>query len=80
MPAAGDGTNFLGRYVIRHAWTGPAQCEAAVAYQRTVRERQEREAVTLASLTGWSVEDVRRRIGLGKEPPPDATWWQRLWR
>jgi hypothetical protein len=76
----GDRTNFQGRYVIRHAWTGPAQCEAAVAYQRTVRERQEREAVTLASLTGWSVEDVRRRIGLGKEPPPDATWWQRLWR
>ena len=49
-----DRANFQARYVLRHPWTGPIDaCEAAKPYFDSVRQRQEREAQTLASLTGW---------------------------
>jgi Na+-translocating ferredoxin:NAD+ oxidoreductase RnfD subunit len=77
----GDRTNFQGRYVIRQPWTGPAQCPEAEAYRRELRQRQELEARTLASLTGWSLESIRRRIGLTGTPddPKPAEWWRGLW-
>ena len=81
----GDRQNFQGRYVMHHPFTGEASCAAGDAYRRAVSARMEREAQNLAHLTGWSVEQVRRRAGL--EPPPHAqqvtparkTWWDRLW-
>jgi hypothetical protein len=79
----GDRANFQGRYVMRQPWTGPTRCEAATAYQRELRERQEREAQTLASLTGWRVEDVRKRMGLDRPAPPEVTpapWWKQIWK
>ncbi len=82
----GDRTNFQGRYVLRHAWTGPRRCDAVTAYQQELRRRREREAQTLASLTGWSIEDILKRMGEGTPTPetgPDATpaqWWRRIWR
>jgi hypothetical protein len=77
-----DRNNFQGRYVVRHAWAGDDSCGAAAAYRRTVRERQEQEAVRLASLTGWNVAGVRTRMGLSAErvEPVAAPWWQRLWK
>ena len=49
-----DRANFQARYVLRHPWTGPADaCEAAKPYFDRVQARKEREAQTLASLTGW---------------------------
>lgn len=60
-----DRSNFQGRYVLRHAWTGNETCEAARTYERELRARQEREAQTLSSLTGWSVSEIRRRIDTG---------------
>ncbi|HEY6508131.1 MAG TPA: DUF2330 domain-containing protein, partial [Vicinamibacterales bacterium] len=79
----GDRTNFQGRYVMRQPWTGPATCPAAEVYRRELRERQEREAQTLASLTGWSLEDIRRRGGL-LDPAGDVgapgPWWRQIWR
>jgi hypothetical protein len=86
----GDRTNFQGRYVLRHAWTGPRQCDAARVYDGQLRDRREREAQTLASLTGWSVDDIRRRMsgtaparGRGPRVVPlvaDPTpWWRRVW-
>lgn len=77
----GDRSNFQGRYVLRHPFTGPATCPAAQAYRRQLRERQEREAQTLASLTGWSLAEIRRRIGIDTSPwiPTDAPWWERIW-
>jgi Na+-translocating ferredoxin:NAD+ oxidoreductase RnfD subunit len=76
-----DRTNFQGRYVLRHAFEG-ATCPAADEYYRQVRERQEREARTLASLTGWSLADIRERIGLlrdGTIPAGGRPWWERIW-
>ena len=83
----GDRTNFQGRYVLRHAYTGPSTCDAAEAYRRELVERRERDAQTLASLTGWNIEDIRRRQGAGPVAPPrgpvdDApvAWWRKLWK
>jgi hypothetical protein len=79
----GDRTNFQGRYVLRHAWTGEDSCAATDAYRQSVRQRQEQEAARLASLTGWNLFDVRTRMGLGEEPGPprrQPAWWERLWK
>ena len=54
-----DRENFQGRYVLQHAWQGRNQCPALKEYHRQVRERQQNEAETLASLTGWEIEKIR---------------------
>ena len=78
-----DRSNFQARYILRHPWTGSDDCPAAQEYRKRLRERQEREAQTLAHLTGWNINDIRRTIGLngnGTSPQPrDKNWWERLW-
>lgn len=79
-----DRVNFQGRYVLRHPWSkagaGRPSCAAADTYQRSVRDRQEQEAGRLASLTGWNVSDIRKKMGLGVDASPrPAAWWQRIW-
>jgi hypothetical protein len=79
----GDRSNFQGRYVMRHAWTGTATCAAADTYRRDLAARREREAQTLASLTGWSIEEIRKAQGSLPGVPPaagsEAPWWRKLW-
>jgi hypothetical protein len=58
-----DRTNFQGRYVLRHAWKGESSCEAARAYKDALSRRHEQEAQNLATLTGWDVNEVRRKMG-----------------
>jgi hypothetical protein len=42
-----------------------------------VKQRQETEAQTLAKLTGWKIEDIRKRINfLAVENSP---WWRNIW-
>ena len=72
-----DRTNFQGRYVLRNAFTGEVTCEAGRRYRESLRARAEQEASALASLTGWPIEDVRRRMG-GGAAPDGRVWWQRL--
>lgn len=78
----GDRENFQGRYVMRHPWEGTSSCEAAEQYRRDLRDRQGREARTLAELTGWPLRKIRETMGLvpvdGDEGKP-AAWWQGLW-
>ena len=77
----GDRQNFQGRYVIRHPWKGEATCDVS-AYNKQVRERQEREAQQLANLTGWDINDIRKKITFANVPEPtepDKPWWARLW-
>ncbi len=77
-----DRSNFQGRYVMRHPFAGETSCSGAEGYWRQVRERQEREAQTLAKLTGWSLASIRDRMELdrplagGGEPAP---WWKTIW-
>jgi hypothetical protein len=77
-----DRTNFQGRYVLRHAWAGDGTCRAADDYRRTLPDRFEREAQTLATLTGWEIEGIRDRMGFDGPAPTstDEPWWKRIWR
>jgi len=78
----GDRQNFQARYVLHHPWTGSSDCDAARSYRSSLRERQEREATNLVTLTGWSVNDVRRKMNLvsTNSPSDDKKWWQSIWR
>ena len=75
----GDRTNFQGRYVLRHAWTGSGSCAATDGYRQSLRERRAREAEQLASLTGWNIAEIRKKMG-EDVAGPEAPWWQRLWK
>jgi hypothetical protein len=78
----GDRSNFQGRYILRHAWTGSETCSEADTYRRDLSTRREKEAQTLASLTGWDIAEIRRKQGPGPRAAAvdDRTWWQRLWQ
>jgi hypothetical protein len=71
---------FQGRYVLRHAYTGETKCAAGREYKRGLKQRFEREAQTLAKLTGWNIRDIRKKLDLAEEasPPPDR-FWRDIW-
>jgi len=77
-----DRTNFQGRYVLRHPWQGEPTCRGARDYLSALPERFEREAQTLANLTGWKIGKIRDRMDLDSPPGSGETgsWWQRLWQ
>ena len=78
-----DRANFQGRYVLRHPWQGTVDCPAARSYRAALRERREQEARNLASLTGWSLEDVRAKMNLaaaGAAGSDTLRWWEGLGR
>jgi len=77
----GDRENFQGRYVLRHAYTGESECEAAVGYRQGLASRRDREAQTLASLTGWDIADIRAKLPPREAlaPGDERPWWERLW-
>ena len=79
----GDRTNFQGRYIIRHPWRGSAdECRAARDYFADLRRRQDREAETLASLTGWRLAEIQDRMeqpGGVVEADDGEPWWKKLW-
>lgn len=75
-----DHNNFQARYILRHPWTGTDECPAATVYRQQLRERYEREAQTLANLTGWNIGEIRRAMNLVSLPVGDEKkWYQRLW-
>jgi len=75
----GDQQNFQGRYVLNHPFRGEMKCDAREQYLTSVRERRRREATTLASLTGWSADRIRERMGPDAPPQPEP-WWKTLWK
>lgn len=85
----GNTQNFQARYVLRHPYTGNAQCDALKNYKRRVIERREKERVTLAGLTGWDMTQIRAKSGLSFETPtnpikpvkpkPILPWYKRIW-
>lgn len=75
-----DRANFQARYILRHPWTGGDECPAATAYRHQLRERYEREAQTLATLTGWNIGEIRKAMNIAALPTSDEKqWYQRLW-
>ncbi len=81
LTETGDRQNFQGRYVIRYPFTGDAKCKQMEGYRAALVERQEREAQTLANLTGWDIEGIRGKIPelASVQPLPADPWWKRLW-
>ncbi len=78
--ATANRQNFQGRYVLRHPFKGALRCPAAKHYQRTVRDRQEKEVRTLAQLTGWKASEIRKKARLEPGQPASADpWWQSVW-
>lgn len=69
---------FQGRYILRHPYTGEMNCPAGRHYQQTLNQRLEQEAQTLAHLTGWNIQDIRRKINFPK-PATSTPWWRTLW-
>ncbi len=67
---------FQGRYILRHHFTGEASCRAGQVYQRSLPQRFEQQAQTLARLTGWNIQDIRKRL---PEIQSQPLWWQQLW-
>jgi hypothetical protein len=76
----GDRENFQGRYILRHPWIGSDTCSAADDYRRALPARLDQEARTLSSLTGWRVEEIRKRAGALTPAPEEAAWWRRIWQ
>ncbi len=78
----GDRENFQGRYVMRHPYKGDAKCEAAEDYRASLPKRFDAEAQTLANLTGWDIDDVRKKMkgaGQAYEAPAKEKWWEKIW-
>ena len=78
----GDRSNFQGRYVLQHPYNGDSECEAAQSYRAELPKRFEKEAQTLANLTGWDIDDIRDRMNGKGQPfkaPKKKSWWERLW-
>ncbi len=78
-----DRSNFQGRYILRHPWTGTDDCPEAQQYRKSLRERREKEATTLASLTGWNLAEIRSRMKLRGDwssETDQVKWYQRLWK
>jgi hypothetical protein len=56
--------NFQGRYIMRHPYQKVISCgvDRAAAYRKSVTDRQQQEARTLAGLTGWPLNEIQSRI------------------
>ncbi len=79
LQETGDRENFQGRYILRHAFEGPDTCGTAEEYRASLVDRQEREAKTLANLTGWDINDIRAQIP-GLPEQVDEPWWKTIWK
>ncbi len=58
----GDRENFQGRYILRHPSSAAEACVAATAYRASLPARFKAEADNLANLTGWSKDDITKRM------------------
>ncbi|MGH7680591.1 MAG: DUF2330 domain-containing protein [Candidatus Eiseniibacteriota bacterium] len=78
----GDQTNFQGRFVIHHPWKGDSECAATDSYLTELRGRRSKEAENLATLTGWSLDSIRRKMNLAADwsaPSDSRKWWDGIW-
>jgi hypothetical protein len=57
-----DRENFQGRYILHHTATSTTACAAAKAYRASLPQRFKTEADNVASLTGWSQDEIAARM------------------
>ena len=72
-----DRTNFQGRYILHHPYTGNLSCDGGEEYQQLLQWRKEEEIANLAQLTGWDHQEISDRVD-AVEPEP-LPWWENLW-
>lgn len=73
--------NFQGRYILRHPFQGEISCQEGKRYRKDLRQRLETEAQTLAKLTGWEINDIRKKAGIQGGPTSekdDESWWDKI--
>ena len=68
---------FQGRYILHHPFTGEMKCEAGRQYQKSLSQRFEQESQTLAKLTGWKIQDIRKKTTISQSQP--SPWWHNSW-
>ena len=82
----GDRRNFQGRYVTRHPFAGNSECPAGEAYRRQLAKAYEKQAATLANLTGWDIGEIRAAMAANGQKPgapqggDEPDWWKKIWR
>jgi hypothetical protein len=64
---------FQGRYILRHPFTGEMDCQEGEDYQKSLPDRYENQAQTLAKLTGWKIQDIREKMNLSQSQ--SEHWW-----
>jgi Na+-translocating ferredoxin:NAD+ oxidoreductase RnfD subunit len=69
----GDRQNFQARYILRHPFKGTVTCNAE-QYQEMLNDRYEEQSRNLAELTGWQVDDIRKKMNVA--PIKAKAWWE----
>ncbi len=69
--------NFQGRYVMQHPFLAETSCDAGKKYRASLPKRFDQEAQTLAKLTGWKIEDIRKKLPTVNLA--DVNWVDRFW-
>ena len=68
--------NFQGRYVMQHPYLNETNCDAGKQYRAGLPKRFDQEAQTLSKLTGWKIEDIRKK--LPTVSLADVSWYDRF--
>jgi hypothetical protein len=83
-----DMTNFQGRYILQHPFTGEPTCQAANVYRKALPNRFKREAGALSRLTGWDMAMISEKMAktgqsLDGNPasvsPSRRPWYELMW-
>ncbi|TAE56295.1 MAG: DUF2330 domain-containing protein [Nostocales cyanobacterium] len=69
--------SFQGRYVLQHPFTGELKCAAGRDYKRSLFRRFEQEAQTLAQLTNWNIQNIRKKMEISTGNL-QTSWWESL--
>lgn len=67
--------SFQGRYILQHPFRGELNCPAGQEYKRSLSRRFEQEAQTLAKLTNWDIQDIRKKMKLTVGGLTNS-WWE----
>ncbi len=67
--------SFQGRYILQHPFLGETNCPAGREYKQSLPRRFEQEAQTLAKLTNWNIQDIRRKMKLNVGDIT-TSWWE----
>lgn len=72
--------SFQGRYILRYPFTGEMKCDAGQQYKKSLSSRFEQESQNLAKLTGWNIQDIRKKNNSTQTQSQSIPWWQNIWR